>query len=52
MSSTVAERIKYPSYKSFDDFIDVEWLRSLDGYVTAPGVDLTEPLDSSWGEQL
>ncbi|MFL6543450.1 MAG: hypothetical protein ACJ8I9_09790 [Chthoniobacterales bacterium] len=34
MSSTVAERIKYPSYKSFDDFIDVEWLRSLDGYVT------------------
>ncbi|MFL6528184.1 MAG: hypothetical protein ACJ8IQ_08805 [Chthoniobacterales bacterium] len=34
MSSTVTERIKYPSYKSFDDFIDVEWLRSLDGYVT------------------
>jgi hypothetical protein len=34
MSSTVAERIKYPSYKSFDEFIDVEWLKSLDGYVT------------------
>jgi hypothetical protein len=24
----------YPSYKSFDQFIDVEWLKSLDGYVT------------------
>ncbi|MFL6537751.1 MAG: hypothetical protein ACJ8JD_06175 [Chthoniobacterales bacterium] len=34
MSSTVAERIKYPSYKSFDEFIDVEWLKSLDRYVT------------------
>jgi len=34
MSSTVTERIKYPSYKSFDEFIDVEWLKSLDGYVT------------------
>ncbi len=30
----VEERITYPSYKSFDDFIDVEWLKSLDGYVT------------------
>src|SRR4051794_16460402 len=27
-------QITYPSYKSFDDFIDVERLRSLDGYVT------------------
>ena len=26
--------IKYPSYKSFDEFIDVERLRSLDGYIT------------------
>ena len=38
MSAQVAERvdprIKYPSYKSFDEFIDVEWLKSLDGYVT------------------
>ena len=25
--------IVYPSYKSFDEFIDVEWLKSLDGYV-------------------
>jgi len=30
----VEERISYPSYKSFDEFIDVEWLKSLDGYVT------------------
>ncbi len=38
MTSAVAERvdprIKYPSYKSFDEFIDVAWLKSLDGYVT------------------
>ncbi|MBA3881689.1 MAG: hypothetical protein H0X73_03010 [Chthoniobacterales bacterium] len=38
MSSEVAEkvapRIRYPSYKSLDEFIDVEWLKSLDGYVT------------------
>jgi hypothetical protein len=27
-------RIKYPSYKSFDEFIDVERLRALDGYLT------------------
>jgi hypothetical protein len=27
-------RVTYPSYKSFDDLIDVERLRSLDGYVT------------------
>jgi hypothetical protein len=26
-------RISYPSYKSFDDFIDVERLKSLDGYI-------------------
>jgi hypothetical protein len=26
--------ITYPSYKSFDEFIDVERLRSLDGYIT------------------
>ena len=29
----VDPRIKYPSYKSFDEFIDVERLRSLDGYI-------------------
>ncbi|HEX8852044.1 MAG TPA: hypothetical protein VF754_01080, partial [Pyrinomonadaceae bacterium] len=27
-------RIKYPCYKSFDEFIDVEWLKSLDSYIT------------------
>ena len=27
-------RIKYPCYKSFDEFIDVEKLQSLDGYIT------------------
>ncbi|MDQ6787067.1 MAG: hypothetical protein M3033_09695 [Acidobacteriota bacterium] len=27
-------RIKYPSYKSFDEFIDVERLASLDSYIT------------------
>jgi hypothetical protein len=27
-------RINYPSYKSFDEFIDIERLRSLDGYIT------------------
>ncbi len=30
----VDPRIKYPSYKSFDAFIDVERLASLDGYIT------------------
>lgn len=30
----VDPRIKYPSYKSFDQFIDVDWLKSLDRYVT------------------
>ncbi len=38
MSAEVIEkidpRITYPSYKSFDEFIDVAWLKSLDGYVT------------------
>ena len=29
----VDPRIKYPSFKSFDEFIDVERLRSLDGYI-------------------
>jgi hypothetical protein len=27
-------RIRYPCYRAFDEFIDVERLRSLDGYVT------------------
>lgn len=27
-------RITYPSYKSFDEFINIERLRSLDGYIT------------------
>ncbi len=30
----VDAQITYPCYKSFDEFIDVEWLKSLDGYVT------------------
>lgn len=30
----VDSRITYPSYKSFDEFIDIERLRSLDGYLT------------------
>jgi hypothetical protein len=30
----VDSRITYPSYKSFDEFIDVDRLRSLDGYLT------------------
>ncbi len=30
----VDARISYPCYKSFDEFIDVEWLKSLDGYIT------------------
>src|SRR5687767_11237238 len=29
----VDPRVKYPSYKSFDEFIDVDRLRSLDGYI-------------------
>ena len=29
----VDPRVKYPSYKSFDEFVDVERLRSLDGYI-------------------
>lgn len=28
------KRIKYPCYKSFDEFVDVERLKSLDGYLT------------------
>ena len=30
----VDQRISYPSYLSFDEFIDVERLRALDGYIT------------------
>jgi hypothetical protein len=30
----VDARITYPNYKSFDEFIDIEHLRSLDGYIT------------------
>ncbi len=29
----VDARVTYPCYKSFDEFIDVGWLKSLDGYV-------------------
>src|SRR5687768_13137183 len=25
--------VSYPSYKSFDDIIDLAWLKSLDGYI-------------------
>jgi hypothetical protein len=31
--AAVDPRVKYPSYKSLDGFIDVERLRSLDGYI-------------------
>jgi hypothetical protein len=34
VTAPVDPRIKYPSYKSFDEFIDVAWLKSLDRYVT------------------
>ena len=34
VDTKVDARIAYPSYKSFDEFIDVDRLRSLDGYVT------------------
>jgi hypothetical protein len=34
MGAEVDPRISYPCYKSFDEFIDVDWLKSLDGYVT------------------
>lgn len=33
-NAEVDSRICYPSYKSFDDIIDIERLRSLDGYMT------------------
>ena len=33
-SAPMAAEIVYPSYKSFDEFIDVERLRSLDAYIT------------------
>ena len=32
--AAIDPRITYPCYKSFDEFIDVGWLKSLDGYVT------------------
>jgi hypothetical protein len=32
--AAVDPRIRYPCYKSFDDIIDVERLKSLDGYLT------------------
>jgi len=31
--AAVDPRVVYPSYKSFDEFIDIERLRSLDGYI-------------------
>lgn len=31
--AAVDSRVRYPSYKSFDEFIDLERLRSLDGYI-------------------
>src|SRR5918998_4047789 len=33
VKAAVDPRIKYPCYKSFDEFIDVGRLRSLDGYI-------------------
>ncbi|HEY8563417.1 MAG TPA: hypothetical protein VIL74_23765 [Pyrinomonadaceae bacterium] len=34
LDAAVDPRVSYPSYKSFDQFIDVDRLRSLDGYLT------------------
>jgi hypothetical protein len=34
MTAEVDPRITYPCYKSFDEFIDTERLKSLDGYIT------------------
>lgn len=34
VDADIDSRIFYPSYKSFDEFIDVDRLRSLDGYIT------------------
>src|SRR5687767_13998083 len=31
--AAVDPRVRYPSYKSFDEYIDVERLRALDGYI-------------------
>lgn len=31
--ASVDPRVSYPSYKSFDEFVDIERLRSLDGYI-------------------
>jgi len=36
----VDEEVSYPSFKSFDEFIDVGRLRSLDGYVTGKVKDI------------
>ena len=33
-AAPVDSRVKYPSYKSFDEFIDVQWLKSLDEDIT------------------
>lgn len=33
-AATIDPRITYPCYKSFDEFLDVEKLRALDGYIT------------------
>lgn len=33
-NTKVDPRVSFPSYKSFDEFIDVERLKSLDGYIT------------------
>jgi hypothetical protein len=34
LDTPVDPRVRYPCYKSFDEFIDVERLKSLDGYIT------------------
>ncbi|HEX8748600.1 MAG TPA: hypothetical protein VF717_15620 [Pyrinomonadaceae bacterium] len=34
VKAQIDPRITYPCYKSFDEFIDVEKLKSLDGYIT------------------
>jgi hypothetical protein len=46
-ATSSALQIKYPSYKSLDAFVDVERLKSLDGYLTAK---LSEKIDSDSGD--
>jgi diaminopimelate decarboxylase len=48
----VDPRIEYPCYKSFDDFIDVDRLKALDGYVRERLERRTNDLQFSTGPML